>query len=304
MENERMQRVETIDALREARNQLAGRVGLVATMGALHTGHISLVEQARAETDAVVATIFINPTQFAAGEDFDTYPRDLHGDLEKLRQAGVDLVFTPERGLIYPPGYQSYVTVEEITQRLEGERRPGHFRGVATVVAKLFNLARPDAACFGQKDAQQVAVIRRMAADLNFPLEIIVCPTLRESDGLAMSSRNVYLNERERAAAGSLFRALSTAGDQYEQGERDPAVLREILLDVFPNEPLVEIEYAEVVDPCTFQPVETVREDPLLLVLAARIGRTRLIDNMLLPWALNTRDGLTATLGAIFANSL
>jgi pantoate--beta-alanine ligase len=152
---------------------------------------------------------------------------------------------------MYPAGYQSYVTVEEIAQRLEGERRPGHFRGVATIVAKLFNLTRPDAAYFGQKDAQQVAVIRRMAADLNFALEIVVCPTLREPDGLAMSSRNVYLNDDERAAAACLFRALRAAGDQYEQGQRDPAVLQEILLDILSSEPLAEIEYAEVVDPRT-----------------------------------------------------
>jgi pantoate--beta-alanine ligase len=299
-----MQQVETIDELREARRQLTGRVGLVATMGALHAGHLSLVEQARAENDAVLATIFINPTQFGPGEDFDSYPRDLQGDLEKFRQADVDLVFMPARALMYPPGYQSYITVEEVTQRLEGERRPGHFRGVATIVAKLFNLACPDVAYFGQKDAQQVAVIRRMAADLNFPLEIVVCPTLRELDGLAMSSRNVYLNDHERAAAACLFRALRAAGDQYEQGRRDPAVLQETLLDILSSEALVEIEYAEVVDPRTFQPLQALYDNPLLLVLAVRIGRTRLIDNALLPWSLNARDGLTATLGEISANSL
>jgi pantoate--beta-alanine ligase len=299
-----MQQVETIDELREARRQLTGRVGLVATMGALHAGHLSLVEQARAENDAVLATIFINPTQFGPGEDFDSYPRDLQGDLEKFRQADVDLVFMPARALMYPPGYQSYITVEEVTQRLEGERRPGHFRGVATIVAKLFNLACPDVAYFGQKDAQQVAVIRRMAADLNFPLGIVVCPTLRELDGLAMSSRNVYLNDHERAAAACLFRALRAAGDQYEQGRRDPAVLQETLLDILSSEALVEIEYAEVVDPRTFQPLQALYDNPLLLVLAVRIGRTRLIDNALLPWSLNARDGLTATLGEISANSL
>src|SRR5262245_56793069 len=178
---------ETIDQLRAARGGLTGRLGLVPTMGALHAGHISLVEQARAENDTVLATIFVNPTQFGPGGDFEAYPRDMPRDLAMLEKAGVDILFTPTPKLMYPPGYQTYVEVEKVSQGLEGERRPGHFKGAATVVAKLFNLTQPRVAYFGQKDAQQVVVIRRMVYDLNFPLDIAVCPTLREADGLAMS---------------------------------------------------------------------------------------------------------------------
>lgn len=292
-----MQVIETIEALRAARRILHGRVGVVPTMGALHEGHLSLARLARAENETVIVTIFVNPTQFAASEDLAKYPRTLAQDIATLEAAGVDVIFTPSTDLIYPSGYQTYVEVEQVTQRLEGAIRPGHFRGVATVVAKLFNLTQPTTAYFGQKDAQQVVVIRRMAADLNFPLEITVCPTIREFDGLAMSSRNVYLSPEQRIAAPALCRAMIAAAETYEAGEREPERLRALAASVLAAEPLIEPEYISLAHPATLVEAEAATNDPLLLSLAARLGTTRLLDNILLPARLNDRQGLTATLG-------
>lgn len=294
-----MQVVDSITGIRSARATLTGRVGLTPTMGALHDGHLELVRHARRDCDHVIATIFVNPTQFGPGEDLDAYPRDLPGDLNRLEAAGVDLVFTPTPALMYPPGYQTYVTVEQATQPLEGERRPGHFRGVTTVVSKLFNLTQPQVAYFGQKDAQQVVVLRRMTADLNIPVEIVVVPTVREADGLAMSSRNAYLTPEQRHAAVVLNEALAAAGRAYEQGGRHPEALRGIVQAILAAEPLAEPEYVSVTDPFTLQELDETTETPLLLSIVVRFGRARLLDNRLLPTYLNDRAGLTATLGAI-----
>ncbi len=293
-----MQVIDSIPALRQARAALRGSVGLVTTMGALHSGHLALAESARADNDHVMATIFVNPTQFGPNEDFTGYPRDLAHDLALFEAAGVDLVFTPTPDVIYPSGFQTTVTVKAVSQGLEGARRPGHFDGVATVVAKLFNLAQADRAYFGQKDAQQVVVIRRMARDLDFPLEIIVCPTVREADGLARSSRNVYLSPDQRLAAAVLSRALKAAGAAYDAGERSPTCLRERALSVVRAEPLAAVEYVSVADPRALTELDAPTETPLLLSLTVAFGRTRLLDNCLLPLALNDRAGLTAVLGA------
>jgi len=293
-----LRQVDTIDDLRAVRAQLSGRVGLVPTMGALHAGHLSLVQAARADNDAVIATIFVNPTQFSPDEDLSTYPRDLDHDLTLLEKAGVDLVFTPTPEQMYPLGFQTFVNVEALSTGLEGDRRPGHFKGVATIVAKLFNLTQPNLAYFGQKDAQQVVVLRRMVRDLNFPLEIVVCPTLREQDGLALSSRNAYLNMAQREAASVIYRALRTTADAYTDGERLPATLRAIARRVIETEPLAQIDYIAVNDPHSLFGSHEPTNDPLLLSLVVKIGKPRLLDNCLLPWNLNDRAGLSAVLGA------
>lgn len=293
-----MQIVDTIADLRTARRELPGRVGLVPTMGYLHEGHLSLVTAAREDCDSVLATIFVNPTQFAAGEDLSTYPRDMPRDLQLLEELGVDLVFTPTPDLMYPPRFQTWVTVEEVTQGKEGGQRPGHFRGVSTVVSKLFNLTQPDAAYFGQKDAQQVVTIRQMVRDLNFPLEIAICPVVRAEDGLALSSRNVYLSAEERRAATALNRALQAAGERYESGERDPEALRKVAADVLAAEPLAQVDYISVADAATLAEISKPTENPLLVSLAAQVGKPRLLDNCLLPLSLNTREGATRALGA------
>jgi pantoate--beta-alanine ligase len=259
---------------------MVGSLGLVPTMGALHAGHISLVEHARASCQNVGVSIFVNPTQFGPTEDFTAYPRPLQRDLEMLEQAGVDLVWTPTPGDVYPAAFQTWITVEEVSRPLEGKSRPGHFRGVATVVAKLFNAFTPDVAFFGQKDAQQVAVIRRMALDLNFPLKIVVCPTVREPDGLAMSSRNSYLNQEERKAATVLFRALSAAKALHLAGERKGDKLRFEMQKVLQAEPLAQTEYVSVAHPDSLSELEEI-EESALLSLSVRIGKTRLIDNFL-----------------------
>lgn len=292
-----MQVIDNIPALRQARTQIRGRLGVVPTMGALHAGHLSLVEAARAENDAILATIFVNPTQFAANEDLAAYPRDLPRDLDLLDKAGVDFVFTPTPDLMYPPGYQTYINVEQVSQGLEGARRPGHFRGVATVVAKLFNLTQPTVAYFGQKDAQQVAVIRQMVHDLNFPLEIAVCPTMRELDGLAMSSRNVYLNIEQRQAATVLYRALQSAAAAYAAGERDPEKLRQTMFDILRTEPLAAPDYVSVADVRTLQELSQPIDAPMLASLTVGIGKTHLLDNFILPPELNDRAGLSRVLG-------
>lgn len=292
-----MRIIDNIPALRQARAEIKGRLGVVPTMGALHAGHLSLVEAARAENDAVLVTIFVNPTQFAANEDLAAYPRDLPRDLDLLRSAGVDIVFTPTPDLMYPPGYQTYIDVEQVSQGLEGARRPGHFRGVATIVAKLFNLTQPTTAYFGQKDAQQVAVIRQMVRDLNFPLEIAVCPTMREPDGLAMSSRNAYLNAEQRRAAPILYRALLSAADAYAAGERDPKVLRQTMLDMLHTEPLAVPDYVSIADARTLQELNQPTDAPMLASLTVGIGKTHLLDNFILPGELNDRVGLLRVLG-------
>jgi pantoate--beta-alanine ligase len=250
-------------------------------MGYLHAGHLSLVERARRENDRVAASIFVNPTQFGPGEDYESYPRDLKRDESLLEEAGVHLLWTPTREELYPPGFQTYVEVEDVTRRLEGAARPGHFRGVATIVAKLFNVIQPDRAYFGQKDAQQVVVIRRMARDLNYPVEIVVCPTLREPDGLAMSSRNVYLTPEQRRAAPVLYRALSAAEAAWQAGEWDASALRVVIETILSIEPLATVEYVSASDPGTLEEVDG-PVDRLLLSLAVRIGSARLIDNLLL----------------------
>lgn len=273
--------VATIADCRQARGRFGG-LGFVPTMGFLHEGHLSLVRRAREECGAVAVSIFVNPTQFAPNEDFSRYPRDMERDLALLRDAGCDVVFTPGVAEMYPPGSVTSVEVSAVTDTLEGAVRPGHFRGVATVVAKLFNIVQPTRAYFGQKDAQQCVVIRRMARDLDMPLEVVVCPTVREPDGLAMSSRNVYLQPDERRAATVLSRALDAAAAAHRAGERDAGRLRAAMDALLAAEPLAEPEYVSVADPETLAELETVHGGALLS-LAVRFGRTRLIDNALLP---------------------
>lgn len=273
--------VQTISDVRRIRRELTGSWGLVPTMGYLHAGHLSLVERARQENDHVGVSIFVNPTQFGPTEDLAAYPRDLERDLRLLEEGGVDLVWAPPVEEVYPAGYQTYVTVEEVTKPLEGAARPGHFRGVATVVAKLFNVFQPDRAYFGQKDAQQAVVIQQMVRDLNFPLEVVVCPIVREPDGLAMSSRNVYLTPEQRAAAPVLYRALCAARDAWLAGEHDGERLRAIMRGVLAAEPLARPEYVSAADPTTLVELGDCSRG-VLLSLAVRIGKARLIDNMLL----------------------
>src|SRR5512139_1835857 len=237
-----MRTVISLSDLRAARISLPGTVGLVPTMGYLHEGHLSLVRRAREECDHVAVSIFVNPTQFGPKEDLAKYPRDLERDM-KLIEPYTDLLWTPTPEIMYPEGYQTWVEVEKMTLPLEGAMRPGHFRGVTTVVAKLFNAVQPDRAYFGQKDAQQAAVIRQMVRDLNFPIEIVVCPIVREPDGLAMSSRNVYLDPAQRKAATVLFRALTTAKELYEAGERNGEKLRQTMKEVLASEPLAQMQY-------------------------------------------------------------
>jgi pantoate--beta-alanine ligase len=248
-------------------------------MGYLHAGHLSLVERARAENAQVGVSIFVNPAQFGPAEDLAAYPRDLGRDLELLQAAGADLVWTPAAEEVYPTGFQTYVTVEDVTGHLEGAARPGHFRGVATVVAKLFNVFQPDRAYFGQKDAQQAAVIRRMARDLNFPVDVVICPIVREADGLALSSRNVYLTPQQRAAAPVLHRSLSAARDAWLAGQHDGERLRRIMREVLDAEPLAQTEYVSAADPRTLNELGDAARGALLS-MAVRIGRARLIDNM------------------------
>ncbi|HSL45080.1 MAG TPA: pantoate--beta-alanine ligase [Anaerolineales bacterium] len=267
--------------LRLNRRSLVGTVGLVPTMGYLHEGHLSLVRRAREECDHVAVSIFVNPTQFGPREDLSRYPRDLDRDLSLLEPLGVDLVWMPTAESMYPDGYQTWVELEAITHPLEGAMRPGHFRGVTTVVAKLFNAIQPHRAYFGQKDAQQAAVIRQMTRDLNFPIEVVICPIVREPDGLAMSSRNVYLDPQQRRAATVLYRSLSAARAAYENGEREAEKLRQVMKDVLAAEPLAEVQYISCADYNTLEELETVT-GKALLSMAVFVGKTRLIDNFVL----------------------
>jgi pantoate--beta-alanine ligase len=276
-----MKIVVTLDELRQRRSELKEPVGLVPTMGYLHEGHLSMVRQARRECASVVVSIFVNPTQFGPREDLSKYPRDLQRDMDLLRPAGADLVWTPTNEVMYPKGYQTWVTVDELTKPLEGAMRPGHFRGVTTVVAKLFNATLPQKAYFGQKDAQQAVVIRRMTQDMNFPIEIVVCPTVREPDGLAMSSRNVYLSPYERQAALVLSSSLLHAKDAFENGERDVNMLRTLVLETLASEPTVKVEYVSCAHPDTLQELDG-KVERVLISLAVLIGKTRLIDNIIL----------------------
>jgi pantoate--beta-alanine ligase len=273
--------VSTLDELHSARPILDEPIGLVPTMGFLHEGHLSLVRRAVEECASVVVSIFVNPTQFGPREDLSAYPRDMERDLRLLEPLGVDLAWTPTPEIMYPDGFQTWVDVEALTSLLEGAQRPGHFRGVATVVAKLFNAVRPAKAYFGQKDAQQVAVIRQMVRDLNFPLEVVVCPTVREEDGLAMSSRNAYLAPEQRQAATVLYRALNAAKDAYDAGSRDAEKLRTLMRETIVAEPLAEMQYVSCADYDTLQELETI-SGKALLSMAVFVGKTRLIDNFVL----------------------
>jgi len=277
--------VKTVSTVADLRSALAPwrekgqRVGFVPTMGALHAGHLALVDHARKCAGKVVVSVFVNPKQFGPGEDLERYPRDLATDAEKLREAGADLLFAPAVDEMYPPGFATTVHVAGLSEGMEGARRPGHFDGVATVVARLLGLVLPDVAVFGQKDAQQCAVVMRLVADLGLPVEVVVAPTVRESDGLAMSSRNAYLTEAERKAAPALFRALLVTQLVHELGEKKAGKLLHTFRLALDTEPLLTLDTVDLVDAATLRPVEKV-ERPVLLAAAVTLGRTRLIDNV------------------------
>ncbi|MEW6215374.1 MAG: pantoate--beta-alanine ligase [Nitrospirota bacterium] len=261
---------------------LHGRtIGFVPTMGALHEGHLSLVRRAKQENDITVVSIFVNPIQFGPSEDFERYPRDIEGDMERLRKEGVDILFMPDTPLMYPEGFSTYVEVGKISERLCGAFRPGHFRGVATVVAKLLNIVKPTRSYFGQKDFQQAVIIKQLVKDLDMDAAIVVCPTIREQDGLAMSSRNAYLDKRQREAATVIYRCLTEASNLITSGIIDGIYIKGIMQDRLLKEPAVSgVDYAGVYDPGSLDELSEIKGDALLAV-AARIGDTRLIDNML-----------------------
>ena len=273
-----MKTIEKIDSFRAEYARMARPLGLVPTMGALHDGHMSLVRRARDENATAVVSIFVNPAQFGPGEDFTAYPRDMDSDLARLDEAGVDVVFAPSSDEMYPDGFDTHVDVGRIAERLEGEARPGHFRGVATVVCKLLSIVRPDRAYFGSKDAQQGLLIRRLNADLDLGAEIVMCPTVREPDGLALSSRNAYLDTEERRAATALYSALTVA---RSIGSGPAEAARSAMLDVLSGEPLASVDYASVADAATLEELDTI-DRPALVSLAVRIGSTRLIDNIVI----------------------
>jgi len=274
-----MQIVRTVAKMKALRKRLTEPVGLVPTMGALHEGHIALVRRSVAENRTTVTSIFVNPTQFLPGEDLKAYPRVPDQDIKMLEAVKNDIVFMPSEMEVYPPGFNTWVEVKKVTNRLEGASRPGHFRGVATVVNKLFNIVQPTRAYFGQKDAQQVVVVKKMVADLNMNLEIVVVPTVRESDGLAMSSRNVYLTPEQRQAATVLYQSLTLAQEMFSKGEKDAEHIRREMITLIQKEPLATIDYVSIADPETLDELDTIRSGALAS-LAVRIGRTRLIDNV------------------------
>jgi len=273
--------INTIAEMRTLRHQLTESVGFVPTMGYLHEGHLSLVKKARVENGVVAVSIFVNPTQFGPSEDYAVYPRDTDRDLSLLQTEKADIIFMPSVEEMYPPHFNSWVRIEGVTEKLEGARRPGHFQGVATIVAKLFNIVEPTRAYFGQKDAQQMIVIKKMVADLNMNLEVIVLPTVREKDGLAMSSRNVYLDPEMRRGATVLFKALFSAHELYKKGERDADRLRQEMISLISGEHLAKIDYVSIADRETLEELSTI-DRPALASLAVRFGKTRLIDNILL----------------------
>jgi pantoate--beta-alanine ligase len=256
-------------------------VGLVPTMGALHEGHLSLIKRAKQDCSPVIASLFVNPKQFGPKEDFAKYPRSFEEDVKKFTEAGVDGLFAPEAAKMYPPGFCTYVNVEGLSERLEGRSRPGHFRGVTTVVMKLLEIVQPHFAYFGRKDAQQARIIQQMVSDLNVDTQVVVCPIVREPDGLALSSRNAYLNAEERRAATVLYRALDAARSEMAAGVRDAFRLQTVMRKVLDSEALASVDYAEIVDADTFEPVVQVRRSCYAL-LAVFIGKTRLIDNLLI----------------------
>lgn len=279
-----MEIIRTISWMKEAARQARAEnhvVGFVPTMGALHEGHLSLLRRAKAECSKVFASIFLNPTQFGPNEDLSKYPRTFESDIAKLEAAGVDVLFAPDPKEMYPAGFTTYVTVESLSERLEGKSRPGHFRGVATVVLKLFDIVQPHLAFFGRKDAQQARVLQRMMFDLNSDVEIVVCSIVREEDGLALSSRNAYLNSEERRAATVLHRALQAACREIAADIRDAKTLQNTVYEVLSKERLARVDYAEVIDADTFEPVARIGSRPTYILLAVFIGKTRLIDNLL-----------------------
>lgn len=276
-----MKVLKTIDGVKKLRLKLPEPVGFVPTMGYLHEGHLVLARRAKAENASVVVSIFVNPTQFGPQEDFKKYPRDPKRDLAMLEKEGVDVVFMPSVAEMYPKGFNSWVEVSRITERLEGASRAGHFRGVATVVAKLFNIVQPDRAYFGQKDAQQLIVIKKMVAELDMNLEIVAVPMVREPDGLAMSSRNTYLNSEERKAAVVLYQALTLAQKLWSGGEKDAKVIRQKMTELIQKQPLAHIDYISIADAETLDELDKVKPQALVS-LAVRIGKTRLIDNVVL----------------------
>ena len=276
-----MKIIKTAAEFRDAERAAARPLGLVPTMGYLHEGHLSLIRRARADNETAVASVFVNPTQFGANEDLSTYPRDMDGDLDKLRREGVDLVFAPSASEMYPRGFDTAVEVGALAERLEGERRPGHFRGVATVVCKLLAIVRPDNVYFGQKDAQQLLVIRRMNADLNLGANVVAMPTVRDADGLALSSRNARLSADDRRNALALHRALRLAESLYADGARDANAIRALMVNALNAAPGVSIDYVSVADAETLAELDVI-DRPALASLAARVGGARLIDNVVL----------------------
>lgn len=285
--------ITTVAEMRAAREGMPGSVGLVPTMGYLHEGHLSLVRRSVRDCDHTIVSIFVNPTQFGPNEDFERYPRDEARDLELLMKENVDAVFMPTVDEMYPPGFDDWVEVHgPVAERLEGEHRPGHFRGVTTIVARLLRIVRPDRAYFGQKDAQQLRVIRRMTADLGLPIDVIGLPTVREQDGLAMSSRNIYLSPEDRSAALVLSRALRHAEDRVCAGDVDAATIKHKVESMIRAEPAAALEYVSLSDETTLEELATI-DRPALLLLAARVGSTRLIDNaVLIPPGLTIPDHL------------
>jgi pantoate--beta-alanine ligase len=277
----KMKIIETIAEMKKIRRELKGSLGFVPTMGYLHEGHLTLVRRAKKQNDFSAASIFVNPTQFGPNEDFDRYPRDYPRDFALLEKEKCDFVFLPAPKEMYPEKYNTWVDVFKVTDRLEGAIRPGHFRGVATVVAKLFNIVEPTRAYLGQKDAQQCVVIKKMVTDLNMNLEMIIVPTVREKDGLAMSSRNVYLSPEERQQAPVLYKALSTAHVMWTEGEKDADRLREVMVDLIKQKPLGKVEYVSLTNALTLEELKKV-EPPAVISLAVKFGKTRLIDNILL----------------------
>jgi pantoate--beta-alanine ligase len=272
----------TIIEMKEARKKLKGPVGLVPTMGYLHEGHLTLVRHSKAENTSTVVSIFVNPTQFGPNEDLGKYPRAPEIDLIMLEKLKTDVVFMPTPEVIYPPRFNTWVTVEKVTERLEGAVRPGHFRGVATVVNKLFNIVQPDKAYFGQKDAQQCVVVKKMASDLNMPLEIVIVPTVREPDGLAMSSRNVYLSTEERRSAVVLSQSLKLAEDMIAKGEKNAERIRGKMRAIIEREPKAVIDYVSIADGNTLDELDGIKPGAVIS-LAVKFGRTRLLDNMVVP---------------------